>query len=103
MILKPTRFPLARPLQKPPHITANMNTSLKLLSLFATAAVPGALAAELSGLHLPAGIDAFTVFCAFAATWVVTTFVADYGRRPRPLAADAAVAAPAKAAHPLAA
>lgn len=80
-----------------------MNTSFKLLSLFATAAVPGALAAEISGLTLPAGIDAFTVFCAFAATLVVATFASDYSRRARSLATATAAPAPAKAAHPLAA
>lgn len=81
-----------------------MHSTLKLASLFATVAVPGALAVELSGLALPARLDAFTVFCGFAATLVVATFAADYGRRPRPL--DLAVAAASrapKAAHPLAA
>jgi hypothetical protein len=80
-----------------------MNTALKLLSLFATLAVPGALAVEFSGLHLPAGADAFTVFCAFAATLVITTFASDYGRRTRSLAVDTPIPVAAKAAHPLAA
>ncbi len=80
-----------------------MNNTLKLLSLFTSAAVPGALAVEMSGLALPAGIDAFTAFCAFAATLVVTTFASDYGRRARSLETLTAVPATAKAAHPLAA
>ena len=80
-----------------------MNTALKLASLFATVAVPGALAAEISGFALPAGLDAFTVFCGFVATLVVATFSSDYSRRSRALGAAVAAPAAPKAAHPLAA
>lgn len=80
-----------------------MHTALKHASLLATVAVPGALAAALSGLALPAGFDAFSVFCGFAATLVVATFASDYGRRSRTLDSAVTAAAAPKAAHPLAA
>lgn len=85
-----------------------MKTSLKFLALFLSAALPGAVAAELAGLALPASLGLGPVFGAFVMTLVVLTLCHDYAepavRRARP-ARTGAAATPAaeKSAHPLAA
>ena len=85
-----------------------MKTSLKFLALFLSAALPGAVAAELAGLALPAALGLGPVFGAFVMTLVVLTLCHDYadaagsGERPLRRTGPAAVAAE-KSAHPLAA
>ncbi len=84
-----------------------MKTSLKFLALFLSAALPGAVAAELAGVALPASLGLGPVFGAFVMTLVVLTLCHDYAepaeRRTRPARTGAATPAAEKSAHPLAA
>lgn len=82
-----------------------MKTSLKFLSLFFAACLPGALAVELAGVQLPAGLDSMGAFAAFVMSLITLMAWGDYSRR-LPRASTVAVAVPVaepKAAHPLAA
>ncbi len=60
-----------------------MNTSLKILALVFTVALPSALAADFAGLPLPAAFNAAYLFGAFVTTLVVLTALADYARPSR--------------------
>lgn len=55
-----------------------MKATLKFAALFLAAAVPGALAAELAGAHLPASLDSLNLLSAFVATLTVLTLATDY-------------------------
>ena len=85
-----------------------MKTSLKLFCLFSAASVPGLFAAELVGVPLPAGVDAFNAVMVFVVAFVALIAFADYSRPAPHSAARMALATrharlTAKAAHPLAA
>ncbi len=86
-----------------------MKTSLKFLALFFSAALPGAVAAELAGVNLPDSLGIGPVFGAFVMTLVVLTLFSDYadaaGSGERLARRTGTVATPAaeKSAHPLAA
>ncbi len=81
-----------------------MKTSLTFASLFLAASVPSALAVELIGVDLPAGIDATAAFGAFVVSLVALIAFADYTRAAAPLSVKFATRSVAtKAAHPLAA
>lgn len=78
-----------------------MKTTLKILSLFSTAALPGALALETAGLPLPAQLGLGTVFNLFVASLVMLIAFCDYARLGKPrLVATSPVP---KSSHPLAA
>jgi hypothetical protein len=82
-----------------------MKTSLKFLSLFFAASLPGALAVELAGVQLPAGLDSMGAFAAFVMSLVTLMAWGDYSRRmpcTSAVTVTVAVAEP-KAVHPLAA
>jgi hypothetical protein len=79
-----------------------MKTSLKFLSLFLAASLPGALAAEFAGVALPAGFDATSAFAAFVVSLIILTAHGDYSRRARMLTTTVAVRTD-KAVHALAA
>lgn len=86
-----------------------MKTILLYVSLFLAASLPGAIAAELAGVSLPASINSLHIFGALVASFVLLTVVSDYSRRPS-LVRPSRVAQPAianiiaiKAANPLAA
>ena len=82
-----------------------MKTSLKALTLFSAACIPGAFAVELAGVSLPAGLDPLGAFSAFVASVVTLVVFTDY-RRPRRRLMESAMmhrAHLAKATHPLAA
>ena len=83
-----------------------MKKSLKLLSLFLAASVPGTIAAEFAGLPIPAPFDTLHVFAAYVMSLVLLTGVTEYAQpvklaviepRLRPLVAAN------KASHALAA
>lgn len=86
-----------------------MKTTLIHVALFLAASLPGAIAAELAGVTLPASINSLHIFGALAASFVLLTFVSDYSSRTS-LVRTARAAQPAagarltvKAANPLAA
>jgi len=86
-----------------------MKTSLKFLALFLSAALPGAVAAELAGLDLPGSLGIGSVFGAFVMTLIVLTVFSDYasaagsGKRLARRTGTVATPAAEKSAHPLAA
>jgi hypothetical protein len=88
-----------------------MKTLLTILSLLSAGSLPSAIAAELAGAHLPAGMNSMTAFGAFIISLVALTAFADYARpAPAPISAvgpcpaqSAIGGGPKKSAHPLAA
>lgn len=62
-----------------------MKNSLKILSLLLAASVPSTVAAELSGLVVPAPIDTLHVFAAYVAVVAFLTLVSDYARPTKSL------------------
>jgi hypothetical protein len=84
-----------------------MKTSLTFLALFLSAALPGAVAAELAGLDLPAAFGVGPAFGAFVMSLVVLTLCHDYADAAesgaQPARTAAATPAAEKSAHPLAA
>jgi hypothetical protein len=78
-----------------------MKNPLKFIALFAAAAVPSALAAEIAGINLPPGFDLGSAFVLFVCSAVALIAVTDYTRTLQPRAV--AKLGTAKAAHPLAA
>lgn len=78
-----------------------MKNPLKLIALFAAAAVPSALAVEIAGINLPPGFNLGSAFALFVSSLIALIAVTDYTRtlKPRTLRALSA----AKAANPLAA
>lgn len=88
-----------------------MKTSLKVLSLFTAALLPGSVAAEFAGVPVPTGLDPTSAFVAFVVTLVALTAFADYSRVAQPLPVSppdsrgrtSAGGVGEKSAHPLAA
>ena len=86
-------------------------SSLKVLSLFTAALLPGTIAAEFAGFPVPAGMDSMSAFAAFVVTLVIMIAFADYSRvaggpLPAPTKSSGRIAlsvAREKSAHPLAA
>jgi hypothetical protein len=78
-----------------------MKNSLKLLSLFAAAAVPSTLALEIAGLDLPPYFDPGSTFGLFVFSLVTLIAVSDYTHTLKPRTVRALLAN--KAANPLAA
>mgnify|MGYP001581470947 FL=1 len=78
-----------------------MKNPLKLIALFAAAAVPSALALEIAGVNLPPHLDLGTAFGLFVASLVALIAVTDYTHTLKPRTVRALVAA--KATNPLAA
>ena len=78
-----------------------MKNSLKVLSLFAAAAVPSALALEIAGINLPSNFDLGSAFGLFVVSLVMLIAVSDYTHTLKPRTVRALLAT--KAANPLAA
>ena len=84
-----------------------MKTKLALLAATFATALPASLAADSAGVALPPVLDSLHLLGAFAASLVLLTVFADYGRGRARFAGSTRHVAPAapraKAAHALAA
>jgi carbon starvation protein CstA len=60
-----------------------MKTSLKILALFTSVAVPTAVAIESVGVNLPPSVGVWNVFGLFVASLIILTAVSDYTRAAR--------------------
>jgi len=79
-----------------------MKTLFRFLPAILAASVPASLAAELTGLNVPSGLDGLSVFSALVVSLLALLAVGDYSRSYR-FQTNLAVARTAKADHPLAA